>query len=261
MAIVVKQEPQGMRERETSTLSYRTSVALAACLALLASAGSVRADIIIDENFDAAVPILSGQMEAMATRMDAGMWIGGNGMGMNGRWMQVGMMGNMMLLGDIGSSMMVMMAAWNTIAYFEPQPRGGWQGMPLVLSFDHRFDPPNQNPFMAMYGVYGWSTNALIPLSTDDPGVNGLMLMADAIAPGQAWGSVRDTYFGDLSGFDFIGVTFTFGGDEPPPPEGVLELFIDNVRLSTIPEPATMMLAALGMGVAARLRRRRKTPL
>ncbi len=138
----------------------------------------------------------------------------------------------------------------NSLYYFVAKPGGGWDQNGLALSLDYT----SQQADIASYSVIGWTGDEVIPAI--DPGANGTVLMSGVGSQQLTYVNVTDSYLGDLSSYEYIGVAFTQVGADSP--ESAMTA-IDNVQLDTIPEPATMAIFGAGAGLLAWKRKRRRT--
>jgi hypothetical protein len=138
----------------------------------------------------------------------------------------------------------------NSLYYFVAKPGSGWDQNGLALSFDYT----SQQADIASYSVIGWTGDEDIPAI--NPGVNGTVLLSGDGSQQLTYANVTDSYLGDLSSFEYIGVAFTQVG--PASPDSAATQ-IDNVQLDTIPEPATMAIFGAGAGLLAWKRKRRRT--
>ena len=259
-------------------MGKRVLVTLAAWVSLVVIGGRASAELIIDENFDANPLIDSKGPMVPVSRMMAGMWLRDMSapFGMWQHTFDTGM-ASPHVVGMMTMGMMSMDPWSRTLTYFVAMPPGGWGGDTADFSFAYMYMSMNPMATRGMFGVYGWPANATVHLDSPTPGIEGTELISGelgffpagagqtgpGVSPAQppGWSHAGGTYTGNLSDLAYIGVTFTFGvdqgGAEPP------ELRIDDVRLDvqTIPEPATIVLVAMGVATAAWLRRRRSRAL
>lgn len=108
---------------------------------------------------------------------------------------------------------------------------------------------------------FDWSAKREVNTNNAEGGIFSLIVNGNAITT-QAAGATTGTtpIFGHITGVFTPGSTgsYSVGASitRPFTPGGSLFQYVDNFRTTAVPEPATM--AALGLGVAALLRRRRK---
>ncbi len=215
-----------------------TMCALCAVSMLVSSA---RAGSLIDEDFSTAS--FQQQMVPISSVNGAGAdaWWTSTTNGMN-PWQ---------VSGGIAQVQQVMVPPETTsLWYYTAQPGAGWGGNELQLNILQRVPFNTSGSPVSTYGVYGWAEGALLDIT--NPAAGGVELAAGAMPLVPVFTPLSDSYTGDMSGYDYIGVVFTQSITLP----GQFETEIELVQLSVVPEPMTMSLLALG-GIGM-LRRRKK---